>query len=330
MRKDEASIFALWLESVLYGVYTVLFFTCIYILCYLRDPRSTSKTVLSAVVVMYGVATAHVAIVLRRALLAFIYSHLDGGSEAFYNEVSHPLNVAQQSLFIVNGIIADCLLIFRCYIVWSGQLWVCALPVTLLMLSSGAGIYFTREYALVPPGGSAWQPNIQRWITTFTATSLATNLLVTVLIASRIWWVTTRSSRILGRDTSSGKYNVAIFGVIESGALYCVPVTVFLIIYETRSSALPILCQILTQIAGIAPTLIVVQAGLGLTVDKTHSTGSTRTVVDPPIPLHALQFPFPVLSITKTQSPRSPQRLSFGANGVLERPSSVFKPTQYP
>lgn len=311
-------------------MYTVLFFTCIYILCYLRDPRSTSKTVLTAVIAMYGVATAHVAIIVRRALLAFIYSHIEGGSNAFYAEVSQPLNVAQQSLFIVNGIIADCLLIFRCYIVWGGQLWICAVPFLLLMLSAGSGFYFTRAYALVPPGGSAWQPNIQRWITTFTATSLATNLLVTILIASRIWWVTTRTSRILGREASPGKYNTAIFGIIESGALYCVPVTVFLIIYETRSSALPILCQILTQIAGIAPTLIVVQAGLGLTVDKTHSTGSNSTAVNPPVPLQALRFPFPVLSITKTQSPQSPWRVSFGARDVLERPPSVFKPSEYP
>lgn len=299
MLKAEASLLALWLEGTLHGVYTVLFGACIYALLRQRDKQATSTVLTCAVVTMYVIATTHMGLVVYRAVLTFVHAGTAlSGAEGSSSKVADPLELSQTILFIANGLVADCLLIFRCSVVWRGRIWVCLFPALLLIVSTASGIWFNVAFAQAPFKGAGWRVHVMPWMTTFVATTLATNVLVTSLIASRVWWITRQSTRNPGHRGASVRRNAALLGIIESGAIYCMAMVVFFVIYKRRLAELDIMCQTLTQIAGMAPTLIVVQVRLGLTIDKMHSVPSSTTAVE--LPLHSARSPNLV-------SPRSPR-----------------------
>ncbi|KAJ6556018.1 hypothetical protein B0H19DRAFT_1235382 [Mycena capillaripes] len=112
---------------------------------------------------------------------------------------------------------------------------------------------------------------------------------VMMLIAStagRIWWISHHSRAYLAAAAQQ-RYASTIALVVESGMLYSATILAFLIVisFPSLSSTLeePLL-QIVTQVMGIAPTLIIVRVGMGLTVEE--SLSSFRAAKNPGMPLH--------------------------------------------
>ncbi|KAJ7032628.1 hypothetical protein C8F04DRAFT_1396488 [Mycena alexandri] len=107
----------------------------------------------------------------------------------------------------------------------------------------------------------------------FYGLSLATNILVNMLTAGRIWWIY-REARMCLKTDMQKKYLSSLAILVESGVLYSATVLAFLIlvtIVPTRIST-PAIYQMLAQIMGIAPTLIIVRVGLGVSVQNVEIT----------------------------------------------------------
>lgn len=84
-------------------MYSVLFVGCLYVLLYMRRGRATRRGIVAAVVLMYLLCSAHMAIILARAYLAFIDSAPIDGPTAYYEILNSPLNLVQQALFVLSG-----------------------------------------------------------------------------------------------------------------------------------------------------------------------------------------------------------------------------------
>lgn len=93
-------------------------------------------------------------------------------------------------------------------------------------------------------------------------TALVFNIVVTALNATRIWWLAREAREVLG-PTLTRRYYSAMAIVIESGAIYSLYVLVDQLIKTVINKNLIILDAGLTQVVSIAPTLIIVQVGLG-------------------------------------------------------------------
>ncbi|KZV98761.1 hypothetical protein EXIGLDRAFT_763232 [Exidia glandulosa HHB12029] len=283
LASDKSSLIALWVEAMFHGIYTVLFVGCLYVLIYMRTARTTRRVIVAAVVLMYLLCSGHMAVILARAYLAFTKSEDIGGPKAFYMRLNTPLNLAQQALFVVSGIVADCLLIFRCFIIYEKSLIACALPALLLVASIVCGGFYVHAFTLLPPGQVGRAAVVSLWLRPYICISFATNVIVTALIAYRIIHLTRRMTNVWDRRSGPGSssgssiYSTTILAVIESGALYSASLLIFLAVYESGTNAQAIPCQAMAQIVGIAPTLIVVQIGLGLSVEKTRSSHSHGT-----------------------------------------------------
>ncbi|KAJ6497281.1 hypothetical protein C8R45DRAFT_124524 [Mycena sanguinolenta] len=140
------------------------------------------------------------------------------------------LDAAKNVIYTVNNFIADGLVIYRCYAVWNNNVSVTILPILMLIATTVLGLVVTFDFTLS--------------LYPFFALSLATNVLVTALTAGRIWWISRYS--------------------LESGMLYSANVLAYIILPSIPSASIfgePIFAMLI-EIVGIAPTLIIVRAGL--------------------------------------------------------------------
>ncbi|KAJ6460199.1 hypothetical protein C8R45DRAFT_1081186 [Mycena sanguinolenta] len=248
----------LWVGTFFYGIYLVLFCICMYIL--LHRPSSRGNTVL--------LVTAISLFTFSSILIVLILVLVTAEIEELANIASDRILNATYIIYAVHNSIADGLLIYRCYVVWNHDWRVIVLPVMLLIASTACGFDVfldpTPQFAVI----------------------LVTNFLVTGLTAGRIWWISHHGRAYLG-EAAQKRYAFAILLTVESGLLYSATILAFLIVISIPSLAYTLeepLLQIVTQVTGIAPTLIIVRVGMGVAAEDSLSTLRTTTTTG--IPLH--------------------------------------------
>ncbi|KAJ7234296.1 hypothetical protein C8J57DRAFT_1380985 [Mycena rebaudengoi] len=232
------------------GIYFVLFCICMYIL--LHRPSSRGNTVL----LVTAIALFTFSTILIVLILVLVTA-----------EIEELANIPS---------IADGLLIYRCYVVWNHDWRIIVLPHRSVFSSC-----VSRVLTL----GEACGLDVFLDATPQFAVILATNFLATGLTAGRIWWISHHSRAYL-EEAAQRRYASAIVLIVESGMLYSATILAFLIVisFPSLSSTLeePVL-QIVTQVMGIAPTLIIVRVGLGVTVEGSLNTFRTTTTTSIPL-----------------------------------------------
>ncbi|PBK93852.1 hypothetical protein ARMGADRAFT_1062676 [Armillaria gallica] len=176
---------------------------------------------------------------LRSMIEGFIWSNeLPGGSHHYWENMTRAVYILQQAVTVTN------------------------VPVVLAFGVCGyISIYRLSHLSLLLDVYTV--NDILNWLQATWSCSLATQILVTTLIATRIWWV----SRQAASDRPSGKqsnmYMTVIWTVVESGAIYAFTATLMLDFFTQRSEVSTVMADALGQISAIVPALIIVRAGLG-------------------------------------------------------------------
>ncbi|KAE9391685.1 hypothetical protein BT96DRAFT_1023951 [Gymnopus androsaceus JB14] len=191
------------------------------------------------------------------------------------------LDMAANAGFMIANILADTILICRCYFIWGSRKSVVVGPVILcasnIALTATSLLSEKSGYLLISMS-SMFAVGVDRLETAtilslgFLSCSVVTNILLTVLIATRIWWL----SRVpynsdQNFDGGGKKFNRLIVIIVESGSLYTISliITILMTIVKNPDQFLPIVAQIM----GIAPTLIIVRIDLCTTIEATsHAT----------------------------------------------------------
>ncbi|KAJ7438208.1 hypothetical protein B0H11DRAFT_2293977 [Mycena galericulata] len=260
----------MWIGTLFYGIYLVLFCICIYIL--LHRPRDTGNTVLLVTAIaLFTLST-----------IQTIFNIILGAADV--DDIEIPYNqilLADSMIYVANNIIADGLVIWRCYIIWNRNIYIVALPIILLVVTS---IFGWDILLPLPP---------------FFELSLATNVLVTSLTAGRIWWICRQARTHLKTDTQ--KRSVASISIIiESGVIYSASVLVYLILGAIPSALVmqdPIV-EMLAQVVGIVPTLIIVRVSIGMSVQSIEGTVAAAEALSndtrPPKKRHILRIGRPI------------------------------------
>ncbi|KAF8178925.1 hypothetical protein BJ912DRAFT_983454 [Pholiota molesta] len=135
-------------------------------------------------------------------------------------------------------VIADSLVIYRCHAVWNRSKRVIILPCVLLICGSACGYGFIAV--------SKEEYRFRKLLVAFLFTTVTLNLLVTALMAGRIWWIARKARSILGPGLS-----------VESGVIYSIYVVLDVVFPD-----------------GIVPTLIIVQIGLGRNAHDVDTSAS--------------------------------------------------------
>ncbi|KAJ7247048.1 hypothetical protein C8J57DRAFT_1359904 [Mycena rebaudengoi] len=187
------------------------------------------------------------------------------------------LYMAQDVIFSINNLVTDSLFLYRCYVVW-GRKMVIILP-GVLLISTVVFACITDVKTDLLPG----QFHVDGRIPYILAA--ATNLVLVVLTAGRIWWKRREAVHIGAVEALKNRYSTVIAILVESGALYCIFAIVIAIARQFSHRGIPfIMLQCASEhLVNIIPTLIIVRTGLGHNIQDTLANQpATSTNQRPP------------------------------------------------
>ncbi|KAF8134688.1 hypothetical protein K438DRAFT_1883302 [Mycena galopus ATCC 62051] len=207
-------------------------------------------TLLLTAIIMFILSTTSIIISLCQGASA--YGNLD-------------LNLAQLQIagaivYVTNNIIADGLLIYRCYVIWN-TVYITIVPLLLLIATMILG--YSIQLKL------------------FFILSLSMNLFVPTLVGEHLRQITRASLVDYSADSwpngalTRRKGRNAMVIILESGLIYSVVVSVHMVYFHTSNPMDEVIYGALGQIVGIVPTLIIVRVGLGVSQNASYNRNST-------------------------------------------------------
>ncbi|KAJ7215418.1 hypothetical protein GGX14DRAFT_442915, partial [Mycena pura] len=236
------------------GLYIVLFVFSIYTLAHRAPPGRLVLLVSASTMFLLG--TFATAFAVAYTTFEFL---VDNNADA--------LSAAEDIRLAINSVVVDLLLLYRCYIIWGSNKKIIILPAILvpipfvLLGSNGTEfLAFTQGRFL----NVEFDPRVPYIV------MMGTTLFLMLLTAGRIWYLR-REAYIVGCGRFRKRYDFAIAIILESGAVYCVSliiwvVSVSVMVNYSESPAAIIFEQVASalfrQTMNMAPTLLLVRVGL--------------------------------------------------------------------
>ncbi|KAG2125392.1 hypothetical protein DEU56DRAFT_825417 [Suillus clintonianus] len=270
LSSDLAALIGFGCEAVLYGSYCILFLISWVVLFQKQRAPNLSSPVVFANCLLFFCCTAHFALEFNH-----FYTTLESTGVLNYSAETPGL-MGADFLISFTDLVGDLVLVYRCWMLWGKNYYVVILP----LLSAFGGFACIMEVLhlllLIDPSSPAPPAAVVPLGLAGYVLPLATNVIVTSLIVYRIWF----SSRVVNENqvviSQGASYRAMVF-IIESGALYLITQFVFVVLFAIQHPAQGIVAVIATQIYGIAPTLIIIRVGLGISSEQTtRAITSTR------------------------------------------------------
>jgi len=261
--------------TLLYGVNVMVFSTCMYVLAQRRSKgMGVPWFILVGTTAQFLVATIHVGNSWRMLIEAFIWNaQIPNASFNYWvDDPRKPTEVITKLLPIINSGFADIVLIWRLYVIWDRHKLICIIPIITVVAYTIT--YLCGIVKLVSLTGNNFFV-ISQYFVAGLIMSATTHASVTCLVAGKIWW-NTRGIISAGIYHSGTRPMSVFWTVIESGAIYSISVIIAVVFAALKTQAGGFLVDIIIQLSGIIPTLIIVRAGLGLTFDFTEPTLTTH------------------------------------------------------
>ncbi|OAX36777.1 hypothetical protein K503DRAFT_772177 [Rhizopogon vinicolor AM-OR11-026] len=266
----EATILAVVLECILYGISTFLFGITLWALTYQRKAAEVARPMLAAACLLFLMCTMHIIFAGKNIWHGFISS---ADAEIFFEDISNG-----QGMVILNTLetlFGDAILIYRCYVIWQ-RTRVIIIPIIGWVSIAVTGGYTTWALCqLTPANADVVFLQYKKWVVLFLTTAFVTNLLTTSILALKLWLVHRRSLGI--RVTRSQVYPIMRI-IVESGALYSVSLVTMLATYLSASNSAYVVTDMICQIIPITFFLIIVRTAMLRFSDRTGQGLFTHTL----------------------------------------------------
>ncbi|THU89566.1 hypothetical protein K435DRAFT_781543, partial [Dendrothele bispora CBS 962.96] len=246
-------------EYLLYGIHAVLFCLCTFYVPGQRkaQSRDDSRVHLTANIILFVLGT--IGLIVDSVAIGLVFTSLP--QSAHRVEILESINVG---VLVFAGFASESLLIYRLWCIWNRQLKVVIILMIILCGADLTGILG----AFLHNGGFSFlsASRHERLVEAVALLVVAlASLLVSTLIAARIWWIWQASKSFTG-NTMQTYYRKVIMIVLETGLV--TPIFTLLASISIFLSW-PINCNsLLIQIAGIGPAMITVRATVGLSIDN--------------------------------------------------------------
>ncbi|ESK87507.1 hypothetical protein Moror_2057 [Moniliophthora roreri MCA 2997] len=268
-----------------YGIYTVLFIISLHILIY-RQHRPNRVLYMFFTIVLFTLTSALIVVktfgYAYQATLMFTFTkNQDWASFLAYLHHDNAITIMtgfEQILPLCLVTMVDLMLLHRCYVIWGSSKWI-VFPFIFMMLSLAICEIVASAFTVIGISNTADLAKVQLYLqgntidTAFWLAEMGVNMTLTLLTAGRIWWISREARKHMGPAIET-KYNTIIAIILESGILYPIFLTASVIYILLLSDDLTVLVPfdllpVSYQIAGIAPTLIIIRAASGKTVEHT-------------------------------------------------------------
>ncbi|KAF8075330.1 hypothetical protein FPV67DRAFT_1728519 [Lyophyllum atratum] len=284
----EARITSLFVECVVLGLYLVTFgYTILFL--FSKGPRwkrfgELNHPMVIVVMLMFFNTTVATALSLHVFWRAFVLAPPGTAVESF-KEISYWAVVMKSATLMFQTIIADAILIYRCWVVYHRSWLKVAFSILLWLGGIVCAIFMVyhestfKEHVLVSVS------KLRPFGVAFWASSVTLNIITTALLVWPIWKVARHHEEYAAQETSpprrSGKITMKrlIRVIIESGLLYTVVALVTFVVFTIGDNSLYVVSGAEIGIAGIAFNLIIIrtsQASRIVTIPQAPSpSGST-------------------------------------------------------
>ncbi|KAG2159417.1 uncharacterized protein EDB93DRAFT_1115644 [Suillus bovinus] len=293
---DRMFIVSVWLESVVYGINCVLLFACIYTL--VNQNRRPHRVLVASCIFHISVSTAHTVISLLLSLQGFTTPSITSVPNGSNIYVVSPTSfmLTNLSLFLLNVLAQDLLLIWRLYVVWNHS-WKFVIP-SLILEVAHIACASVAVFLISRPDEYLFSHNVQAFGKASWSLGLFLNTGITCGIAYRLWVKGREVSDLTGRNV----YKAAMFTIIESGTLTAGFTLIMFALDVAGSPSGFMAFNVYVQLATTTPLLIITRLGLGLTSIGTHFEKSTS----PTVTFAPVQIDVSEDSCTYPMAPMSP------------------------
>ncbi|KAF5357333.1 hypothetical protein D9758_005827 [Tetrapyrgos nigripes] len=296
-----APIISLTLAAAIFGFYVLLFGLSTYFLC--KNKQIVRRRLhLTWTTFLFLISTFGALINASSGIMDAVVMYTAVSTQDFTQFIKHSSSDRTQeiisgltySTLIAVNLVADAVLINRCYLVWGRKISVIVLPILAAFGVNSIGLM--ADIMTTQGQNDTSEANFQLFLTginyrlTFYYANAVVNFVVTMLIAGRIWWVgrrTMRYSTYWGRIIND-KYK-AIFAIsyifhsplsfsgllrhfirLECGVIYPISLVAHAAVEgNVDKISIPVnLTPTVIQLAGVVPTLILVTVFLGKSISE--------------------------------------------------------------
>ncbi|KAI3604664.1 hypothetical protein WG66_008600 [Moniliophthora roreri] len=272
-------------ESLLFGVFLVLNATSIILQLLPPQQPRTRNTMVAAVrkpmfigaVVLLVTVTAHWICSVLRLFNALVYFKQGAYPQEYYSNLSETTYVAKTAILVASIATGDIMIVYRLWIVCSGNNYVILIPSLTLIGLLGkqaiplsypkgtnmrlvSGIAVSYHISNSPPGSTVFISQNNGWIIAEGVFTITTNGYCTGLIAWIIWRTKRRNRSIGVTKIESPSLTTILAIFIESALLYSSWLLAFIVTFAARCSMETLIADSLPSVAGIAFSLINVRA----------------------------------------------------------------------
>ncbi|KAF8213596.1 hypothetical protein K438DRAFT_1804276 [Mycena galopus ATCC 62051] len=277
-----------FLASVAYGMQALLFFMSVGLLWKARKTHPKRNLgLLVYITALYTGSTIYMGALLQFTQLSFIDDrNIPGGPNEFEDvEFSLPVDMIANVLMVILTWMCDIINVWRCSVIYMGSrvplFVVITIPCLMYLGSLVFGILFLKQVG--SPSDSPWATSGVNWTVPYYSMSLALNILITILIVSRLLVTRSRINQALGKKHGSQYTSLAAL-VVESAAIYSTFSLLFLIPFAMNTPVSAALSQMwlqaLSPVQVLSTILIIFRVAQGRswtqhTVTVGDSTGGT-------------------------------------------------------
>ncbi|KAJ7579901.1 hypothetical protein C8J56DRAFT_283674 [Mycena floridula] len=261
-------------ESIFYGVYSVLFFHCMHILWKRKSSELEERRPrLIFMTALFGLATVHMVLM---CILAFKFNHLELGYFSFSSPIRVVINsssaprtavnlaIVIKVMFFISNLFADAIVNCRCYFIWGKRKRIVIIPAfSFFCTIVSFPLQFSSNVVVANVG-----------LIVFVCMTFVTNVVGVTLTASRVWWITHRAKEYLPKNAKK-RYDTVIAIILESGVLFpVVLISAAITSAAGGTTSSRVFIGLMYQVVGISPTLLLVRVGLGVSHDTVEGSVS--------------------------------------------------------
>ncbi|KAI0771398.1 hypothetical protein BC629DRAFT_1595639 [Irpex lacteus] len=243
---QAANIVDSWLTAYLFGILTLIGIAYVRLAIAQGLHNQTDRAMCGVIVLQFLIAGFHCGLCLQQTLFAFLAAP---SAEAYSLEQTEPTHVAQHGLYLINNIIADSVLVWRLYVVYNKNKWICIPYLVFIMgtLACFIGILFTLCRPLELP--IIFIARLGGWQETYWGLSIVIQVSASCLIAFKILDIHRHAPRSLKYSRTMSVF----WMILESGATLGCTTVVALSLYLSHKIAGGVITAIGGQLAALVP-----------------------------------------------------------------------------
>ncbi|KAF9265109.1 hypothetical protein L218DRAFT_183751 [Marasmius fiardii PR-910] len=257
--------------AVLYGIYMVLFFAVMSILCRREGIMSARMVLLVAVVVLFSLSTVYITAFFSYFVIGIKMLLVENPAtiplktkSAAYLAKFQRLGIVGQVTFPVSCVVGDAIVIWRAWALSGGNKKVMFLPIVLLLGLTASCFSFVgcmvEEDLPVVPSDSCTKRDMATFIF-----SMLTNVAGTAVIGYQTWSYRRAVKKYLRHCRHQVRAEKILVMLLESGVIYTTLWIIQLAVFASPSKNTPldqafrqVFSAAAAQLVGIYPTLMIV------------------------------------------------------------------------